>query len=110
MLPGGELANLAPQLCADHLLGGLLRAGRMWWGGPARSAGLATPLPDRAGAQAGGRQQGMTEAKVIKFMTAKGSSGQRRARPGSRSPLIPGRAPRPKRYAESGTTGPPTPT
>ena len=49
------------------------RAGHMW-GGPAGPAGLATPLPDRVGEQAGGRQQGMTEAKVIKSRAGKGKA------------------------------------
>ena len=73
MLPRRELANLRRSCVLITSSVDCCRAGHMW-GGPARSAGLATPLPDRAGEQAGGRQQGMTEAKVIKFRTAKGKA------------------------------------
>ena len=61
---GGALITSSVDCC---------RAGYMW-GGSAGPAGPATPLPDRAGEQAGERQLGMTEAIVIKSRAAKGKA------------------------------------
>jgi hypothetical protein len=73
MLPRRRLANLR---CGGALITSSVDCCRAGYdrGGPAGPAGLATPLPDRAGEQAGRRQLGMTEAKVIKSRAAKGKA------------------------------------